>query len=63
MYCNLCGNREDNTRMFKINICRECFAEITSLSPIDDDYEKYMNLIRLILSYYISPRAQLNPVN
>jgi len=62
MYCNICGNIEDNIRIFKINMCKKCLSEIISISPLDEDYDKYKNLMRIILSYYIA-RPELNPVN
>lgn len=63
MYCNICGDRGDSLNIFKINMCKKCFYEIASTSITDENYEHNKNLIRILLSYYISPRAQLNPVN
>ncbi len=63
MYCNICGSREDNLNLFKINICKKCFNEIANISTMDEDYDRYKNLIRILLSYYISPKVRLNPVN
>lgn len=61
MYCNICGNRQDNINIFRIAMCKDCFNEIADISILDDDYDKYKNLIRILLSCYISPRAILNP--
>ena len=62
MYCNICGNREDIINIFMIKMCKDCFNEFANISIMDDDYDKYKNLIRILLSYYISPKAILNPV-
>ena len=61
MYCNICGNREDIINIFMIKMCKDCFNEFANISIMDDDYDKYKNLIRILLSYYISPKAILNP--
>lgn len=63
MYCNICGNVEENLNIFKINMCKDCFEEIVNVNIMDEDYDNYKNLIRILLSYYINPRAHLNPVN
>ncbi|MEW8973828.1 MAG: sigma factor G inhibitor Gin [Tissierellaceae bacterium] len=63
MYCNICGSREDNIYLFKTNICKKCFNEIANISVMDADYDRYKNLIRILLSFYISPKVGLNPVN
>lgn len=61
MYCNICGNRGDNINVFMITMCKDCFDEFANISILDDDYDKYKNMIRILLSYYISPKAALNP--
>ena len=61
MYCNICGNREDIINIFIIKMCKDCFNEFANISIMNDDYDKYKNLIRILLSYYISPKAILNP--
>lgn len=55
MYCNICNSREIGLSIFKINMCKICLKEITDISVLDKDYEKYKNLVRIILSYYIEP--------
>ena len=61
MYCNICGNRGDKLNIFMIKMCKDCFNELASTSVMDDDYDKYKNLIRILLSYYIGPKAILDP--
>ncbi len=61
MYCNICGNRQDNINIFRITMCKDCFNGIANISILDDDYDKYKNLIRILLSCYIKPKAILNP--
>lgn len=61
MYCNICGNRGDNINLFMITMCKDCFNEFANISVLDEEYDKYKNLIRILLSYYISPKAILNP--
>ena len=61
MYCNICGNRGENINLFMITMCKDCFDEFANISIFDEDYDKYKNLIRILLSYYISPKAILNP--
>lgn len=61
MYCNICGNRGDNLNIFMITMCKDCFEEFANISIMNEDYDKYKNLIRILLSYYISPKAILNP--
>ena len=63
MYCNICGEEENNIKIFGINICKKCFCKIANISPNDEEYDKYKNLIRIILSYYISPGLMPYPVN
>ena len=61
MYCNICGNRGDNINLFMIRMCKDCFNEFANISVLDEEYDKYKNLTRILLSYYISPKAILNP--
>lgn len=61
MYCNICGNRGDNLNIFMIKMCKDCFNELANTSVMDDDYDKYKNLIRILLSYYIGPKVILDP--
>lgn len=63
MYCNICGNIEENIGIFKINICKSCLNEIQNLKQEDDNYDYYKNLMRIALGYYIIPPLKLNPVN
>ncbi len=63
MYCNICGSREESINIFKINMCKKCFNEIANISVMDEDYDRYKNLMRIIISYYINPKMRLNPVN
>lgn len=44
-------------------MCKECFNEISNISVMDENYDKYINLIRILLGYYITGKHQLNPVN
>lgn len=60
MHCNICENRRIELNIFKINICKVCLRNITSLSVLDKDYEKYKNLIRIVLSYYINPKRNID---
>lgn len=61
MYCNICGSRQENIDIFMITMCKDCFDEFANISILDDHYDKCKNLIRILLSYYISPKAVLNP--
>lgn len=63
MYCNICGSREDNFSIFMIKMCKNCFHEFANISIMDEDYDRYKNLIRIFLSYYITPKAILYPAN
>lgn len=63
MYCKVCGEDREGIKIFGINMCKECFDEIAYISVSDDRYDLYKNLIRILLSYYISDRQLLNPVN
>ncbi|MFY9214776.1 MAG: hypothetical protein WAO45_08650 [Tissierellaceae bacterium] len=62
MYCNICGSREDNISLFMISMCKKCFYDFANISVMDEDYDRYKNLIRILLSNYISPKALLTPV-
>ena len=61
MYCNICGDRGDNINLFMITMCKDCFDEFANISVLDEEYDKYKNLTRILLGYYISPKAILNP--
>lgn len=63
MYCKICGEDRDGIRIFSINMCKECFNELSRLSVTDEKYDVYKNLIRILLSYYIGDRQLVNPVN
>lgn len=65
MYCNICGNGniDENINIFKVYICKKCLSEIQTLKYEDENYDYYKNLIRIVLSHYISPPMKLNPVN
>lgn len=63
MYCKICGNHDKTIRLLGINICRECFEEFSEMSVMDKNYDRNKNLIRILLSYYITAKPQLNPVN
>lgn len=63
MYCNICGNMEENIGIFKIKICKCCLNEIQNLKYEDEKYDYYKNLIRIALGYYILSPLELNPVN
>lgn len=63
MYCKICGNDKSKIRLLSQSICKECLDEIVSTSVFDETYERYKNLIRILLGYYISELHQLNPVN
>ncbi|HLR21510.1 MAG TPA: hypothetical protein VK087_05850 [Tissierellaceae bacterium] len=60
MYCNICGNREISLNIFKVNMCKMCFKEITNIDVVDEEYDKYKNLVRIFLSYYIEPRKNID---
>ena len=63
MYCKICGEKREGFRIFSIYMCRECFNQISFVTVDDDKYDLYKNLIRILLSYYISDKQLLNPVN
>lgn len=63
MFCKICGNRDEIIKLLSINMCKDCFREFSEISVMDKNYDKYKNLIRIILSYYIATKPQLNPVN
>lgn len=63
MNCKICGNSQDNVRLFNINVCKSCIEEIVNIDIDDSNYYKYKNLIRIILGYYIDQSKKLNPVN
>jgi hypothetical protein len=63
MYCKICGENRDVIRIFSINMCKECFNELSFISVNDEKYDVYKNLIRILLSYYIGDKQLLNPVN
>lgn len=63
MYCKICGDYDKSIRLMGINICKQCFLELSEISVMDINYDRYKNLIRIILGYYINAKPQLNPVN
>lgn len=63
MSCKICGGTHENVNLFKINICKNCIEEIVNIDIWDSNYDKYKNLIRILLGYYIGESSQLNPVN
>lgn len=54
---------EKDINLFKITICKDCFYKLSNISVEDKEYERYKNLVRIILSYYIGPRPKFYPVN
>lgn len=63
MYCKICGNNKSKISLLSQSICKECLDEIGNASVFDETYDRYKNLIRILLGYYISELHQLNPVN
>lgn len=63
MYCKICGSNNSKISLLNQSICKECLGEIGNTSVFDETYDKYKNLIRILLGYYISELHQLNPVN
>lgn len=63
MYCKVCGDKKEGLRIFSIYMCKSCFNELAIVPVMDESYDRYKNLIRILLSYYISDRQLLNPVN
>lgn len=63
MYCKICGENREGIRLFGIYMCKECFNELAFVSVSDAKYDLYKNLVRILLSYYISDKQLLNPVN
>ena len=63
MNCKICGGNQDNVRLFNISICKSCIEEIVNIDIGDSNYDKYKNLIRILLGYYIGESPKLNPVN
>lgn len=62
MYCKICGQKREGLRIFSIYMCKDCFDELVFVSVEDSKYDYYKNLIRILLSYYIGGKEQLNPV-
>lgn len=62
MYCKICGEEREGLRIFSIYMCKQCFNELVFISVEDNKYDFYKNLIRILLSYYIGGKEQLNPV-
>lgn len=62
MYCKVCGEKTDSFKIFGIYMCKKCFNKLETISIDDENYDAYKNLIRILLSYYISNK-ELNPVN
>lgn len=63
MNCRICGENRLGIKLLGETVCKECIKEITNLSVNDERYDQYKNFIRILLSYYISEKHQLNPVN
>lgn len=63
MYCRVCKNKSGGIILFKTQICKECFYEIAAIDIMNEDYDKCINLIKVLLSYYICGNIKLNPVN
>lgn len=63
MNCKICGRNHDNINLFSISICRDCMEEIVNVDIWDLNYDRYKNLIRILLGYYIGDSPKLNPVN
>lgn len=63
MSCRVCMKDREGIKLFKTYICRECFYEIGAINVLDDEYNDYINLIKILLYYYITGSNQLNPVN
>ncbi len=63
MYCRICGSDKSGINLLGQTICKECIDEIIMTSVFDENYDKYMKLVRILLGYYISEQHQLNPVN
>lgn len=63
MNCKICGSNSGNINLFRINICKTCIEEIVNIDIWDSDYDKYKNLIKVLLGYYIGVSPKLNPVN
>lgn len=63
MNCKICGSDHDNTNLFRISICKTCIEEIVNIDIWDSNYDRYKNLIRILLGYYIGESPKLNPVN
>lgn len=63
MYCKICGTNKQGIKLLSQEICDECIDEIENITVFDQDYDKYKNIIRILLGYYISEQHYLNPVN
>ena len=61
MYCKICGEERRGFRIFGLYMCKECFNELAFTSVLDDKYDIYKNLVRILLSYYISDKQRLSP--
>ena len=61
MYCKICGEKGDGFRIFGLYMCKECFEEISLISVFDDRYDRYKNLVRILLGYYIGDIQRLSP--
>ncbi len=53
MYCKICGANKKGYRVFGIYMCRECMSELVFSSVSDEKYDSYINIIRILLGYYI----------
>ncbi|TJX13195.1 hypothetical protein E9840_10435 [Tissierella creatinini] len=63
MYCKICGQNKRGYRVFGIHMCRECMSELAFSSVYDEKYNFYMNIVRILLGYYIGERQLANPAN
>ena len=63
MYCKICGNSKEGSKLFGQNICKACINEITTISVFDECYDYYKNIIRILLGCYITENYNLKPVN
>ncbi len=63
MYCKICGENKKGYRVFSIYMCRECMSEIAFSSVYDEEYNFYINIVRILLGYYIGERELVNPAN
>lgn len=63
MYCKIFGERRDTIKVFSINMSKNCMNELTFSNVNDDKYKGYINLIRILLGYFLGERKLINLVN